>query len=61
MHSIVFPHPLRKQSLRMCYLLGTITGDTLFLKGSDSKYFRLCGSVSVTSGRLVNVAAIDSI
>lgn len=61
MHSIVFPHLLRKQSLRMCYVLGTTIDDKLFLKGSDSKYFRLCRSVSVTIGQRTNAAAIDSI
>lgn len=59
MHSIVFPHLLRKQSLRMCHLLGTTIDGKLFLKGSDSKYFRLCRSVSVTIGQLINAAAID--
>lgn len=61
MHSIVFPHLLRKQSLRMCYLLGTTTDDKLFLKESGSKYFRLCRPVSVTIGQRTNATAIDSI
>lgn len=59
---IEFTHPFRKHSLKTYSVLGTITDDKLFLKGSNSRYFRLCGSDRLL--QLVNptnVAATDNI
>lgn len=62
LHYIEFTRPFRKHSLKTYSVLSTVTGDKLLLKGSNSRYFRLCGLQSLLQPvSPTNVAATDNI